>query len=61
MDTRDSRLLIVAGGEQAETLRQEMKSKVGSEWGRALGPPCVVVAVLGLSLLRHHSVLFVTW
>ena len=36
MDTRDSRLLIVEGGEQAETLRQEMKSKgVGrnQKWG----------------------------
>jgi hypothetical protein len=36
MDTRDSRLLIVEGGEQAETLRQEMKSKgVGGikKWG----------------------------
>lgn len=27
IDTRDSRLLIVDGGEQAETVRQEMKSR----------------------------------
>ena len=36
IDTHDSRLLIVAGGEQAETLKQETKSKgVGgiNKWG----------------------------
>jgi hypothetical protein len=35
IDTRDSLLLIVAGGDQAVTLRQEMKSKGGENqrWG----------------------------
>ena len=31
INTRDSRLLIVYGSEQAETLRQETKSKGGDE------------------------------
>jgi hypothetical protein len=58
MDTRDSRLLIVSGGEQAETVRQEMK--VGSEWGRAFDV-WVLDSFITSSLFRANISLALGW